>query len=255
MVPSIKKSERLSHKREKMKSLAEQKLEFNRFTAPFLQKTFDLISNCHPDVAGWEPDGESFFVKDQVVFGSEYIPVYFEHNKFQSFSRQLNFYGFKKLPRKVISAEGDGTKTGKSFRFYNQFFKRGRPDLLHRISRSTTKKEASSNSADIEELKDRVHSLEDTFEVTRQTLQEMQNQLYKMMNQRSNNHTFTSFPTKTIPLSSSQLHRVEDEKVDNCDSHLQRVTYTSRQHSLDFSILPDDFEPIKLDYKTLKKKI
>jgi len=212
-------------------------------------ETFELISNCHPDVAGWEPDGESFFVKDPVVFASEYIPVYFEHNKFQSFSRQLNFYGFKKLPRKATCMDENGTTTGKSFRFYNPFFKRGRPDLLYRINRSTTKKETSSNSADIEELKDRVHNLEDTFEDTRQKLNDMQNQLYKMMNQSSNNDTFSSHPTKAVPASSAQFY-FENDIGRESNFNLKRAT--SRQHSLDFSMLCDDFEPIKLDYRTLK---
>jgi hypothetical protein len=216
-------------------------------------ETFELISNCHPDVAGWEPDGESFFVKDQVVFAREYIPVYFEHNKFQSFSRQLNFYGFKKLPRKAISVEPDGTNTSKSYRFYNPFFKRGRPELLYRINRSTTKKETSSNPADIEELKDRVHSLEDTFEVTRQTLQEMQNQLYKMMNQSSNHRAYSSLPIISVPVvSSAKPHHFEDEKGNTSESNISRGTSLRRQHSLDFSM--DDFEPIQLDYKTLEKK-
>lgn len=38
-------------------------------------------------------DGEMFVVKDPDLFASEVIPQYFDHNKFSSFARQLNFYG------------------------------------------------------------------------------------------------------------------------------------------------------------------
>ena len=34
-----------------------------------------------------------FVVKDPDTFASQIIPQYFDHNKFSSFARQLNFYG------------------------------------------------------------------------------------------------------------------------------------------------------------------
>ena len=40
------------------------------------------------------PDGEMFVVKDPDLFAAEIIPQYFDHNKFSSFARQLNFYGY-----------------------------------------------------------------------------------------------------------------------------------------------------------------
>ena len=38
-----------------------------------------------------------FVVKAQETFEREIIPQYFNHNKFSSFARQLNFYGFRKM--------------------------------------------------------------------------------------------------------------------------------------------------------------
>ncbi len=38
-----------------------------------------------------------FVIKDQKVFEQHIIPKFFDHNKFSSFARQLNFYGFRKM--------------------------------------------------------------------------------------------------------------------------------------------------------------
>ena len=38
-----------------------------------------------------------FVVKDPDLFAKLVIPEYFDHSKFESFTRQLNFYGFNKV--------------------------------------------------------------------------------------------------------------------------------------------------------------
>ena len=60
-------------------------------------ETYEMINSCDPGLAGWTADGTMFVVKDQDVFAKEVIPKFFEHNKFTSFARQLNFYGFRKM--------------------------------------------------------------------------------------------------------------------------------------------------------------
>lgn len=226
-----KKSERLAQKREQLRYHDSSQYEYHQFTAPFLQKTFELISSCDTSIASWEEDGESFIVKNTHVFARDYIPEYFEHNKFQSFSRQLNFYGFKKLPTKIIRLED--TDVGKSVRFYNPFFKRGRPDLLYRISRSTTTKKGNQ---EIEALKDRIHALEQTFDITHQKLRDMQNHLRIFVNRNTQSTKHEARPT--FFFSQKQYRRRAQD--DNLASR--------RQRSQDFLVLEDDFEPIKLDF-------
>ena len=58
--------------------------------------------------------------------------MYFKHSKFQSFVRQLNFYGFHKL-----RTDPDLNSDSNTVHFGHEFFKRGQPDLLYRIQRST----------------------------------------------------------------------------------------------------------------------
>mmetsp|Transcript_21474 Transcript_21474/g.33973 ORF Transcript_21474/g.33973 Transcript_21474/m.33973 type:complete len:117 (+) Transcript_21474:52-402(+) len=65
--------------------------------AAFIQKSFDMISSCDPNIASWAKDGASFFVKSKDFFSRDVIPQFFKHNKYASFVRQLNFYGFRKV--------------------------------------------------------------------------------------------------------------------------------------------------------------
>ena len=56
-----------------------------------------MISECDPRICAWSADGNKFIVKDPEILARDVIPKYFGHNKFASFSRQLNFYGFRKM--------------------------------------------------------------------------------------------------------------------------------------------------------------
>ena len=128
-----------------------------------------MIDTCDPAIAGWTEDGEMFVVKDPDIFAAEIIPQYFDHNKFSSFARQLNFYGFRKMQAKPIRNADFNADTAKYVTFYNEKFKRGRCDLLKEIQRST--RGGNSGSAtiadqqkEIEALKARVHQLENQMD-------------------------------------------------------------------------------------------
>jgi hypothetical protein len=150
---------------------------FDGHIAPFLEKTYDLITNCDENIASWWDDGESFVVKDPDVFALEWIPKYFDHNKFQSFSRQLNFYGFKKLPNKAIRVADNDPDMAKTVRFYNEFFKRGRHDLLHNIKRSTRSGKDGEENSEIQELKEKVQYLESELSELHNVVKIMQKQM------------------------------------------------------------------------------
>lgn len=78
-----------------------------------------------------------FVVKDPDTFAALVIPQYFDHDKFSSFARQLNFYGFRKMQSKPIRNSDYDAGTAKHVTFFNENFKRGRCDLLKKIQRST----------------------------------------------------------------------------------------------------------------------
>jgi len=133
----------------------------------FLKKTYKMIESSPQEVAAWTPEGDMFVVKDPDQFATDIIPQYFDHNKFSSFARQLNFYGFRKMQSKPIRNSDFDANTAKHVTFYNENFKRGRCDLLRNIQRST--RGGGSNSGqnqekDINELKDKVINLEKTIQ-------------------------------------------------------------------------------------------
>ena len=104
-----------------------------------------------------------FVVKDPDLFAIQVIPQYFDHNKFSSFARQLNFYGFRKMQSKPIKNSDYDSGTAKHVTFYNENFKRGRCDLLKKIQRSTRgggSATGQDQQKEIQTLRDRVSSLE-----------------------------------------------------------------------------------------------
>merc|ERR1740124_957921 len=107
-------------------------------TAPmFLRKTYQMISECEPDLAEWTLDGENFVVKDPTEFAQKVIPKFFKHCNFNSFARQLNYYGFHKVQVKPVRHTDIDKSKDKHVTFCNENFKRGRKELLSNIQRST----------------------------------------------------------------------------------------------------------------------
>jgi len=136
-------------------------------TPIFLQKTYEMISECNEDLAGWINDGEMFVVKDTDRFAKEVIPKYFDHSKFPSFARQLNFYRFRKIQDKPVRNADIDKSTAKHVKFCNDNFKRDKPELLCNIQRSTkggNAGNAQEQQRQINELKEQVASYVEVVE-------------------------------------------------------------------------------------------
>lgn len=132
----------------------------------FLKKTYKMIDTCDQSIASWTADGDMFVVKDPDLFATNVIPQYFDHNKFSSFARQLNFYGFRKMQSKPIRNSDFDANTAKHVTFYNENFKRGRCDLLKKIQRSTRGgggTPGQDQSREVQTLKEKVATLEKTI--------------------------------------------------------------------------------------------
>jgi len=137
----------------------------NENIATFLRKTYKMINGCDPSIASWTENGEKIEIKDTKRFSTSVIPNFFDHKNLKSFERQLNFYGFKKIPLVTLRKTGIETNKIKSITFYNPKFKRDEPELMIGISRSTasTKKsgpDLSHQEKEIAELKEKLCEME-----------------------------------------------------------------------------------------------
>jgi hypothetical protein len=74
-----------------------------------------------------------------------------------SFPPRLNFYGFLKL-----RSESDLQTHTQALRFSHEFFQKGRPDLLHLITRSTAQKPTADafHEGDVEAMQQKIDMLE-----------------------------------------------------------------------------------------------
>ena len=137
------------------------------FLNKFLTKTYHMIDQCDPSIASWSGGGDSFTVIDVTAFEKNVLPSYFNHSKFSSFIRQLNFYGFQKL-----RSDPDLQVHTSAVRFAHEFFRKDQPELLHKITRATAgahHNKASSEAGphtnnqgqDVEALRKQVASLQE----------------------------------------------------------------------------------------------
>ena len=75
---------------------------------------YSMVNDSTTDsLIRWTVSGTSFVVPSSEKFGKELLPRFFKHSNFGSFVRQLNMYGFHKVPhlqQGVLKLDGDGEK-------------------------------------------------------------------------------------------------------------------------------------------------
>ncbi|PVV01613.1 hypothetical protein BB560_003964 [Smittium megazygosporum] len=117
----------------------------------FLNKLYNLVDDpTTNDFIRWTENGESFLIFKHEDFAKEILPKFFKHNNFSSFVRQLNMYGFHKVPHLHQGVMVTDSSTQESWEFNNPYFVRNQPDLLHFVVRNnksrTSKDEPAANN-------------------------------------------------------------------------------------------------------------
>ncbi|PSR77609.1 hypothetical protein PHLCEN_2v7799 [Hermanssonia centrifuga] len=114
---------------------------------PFLQKLYEIVNDPkNEELIRWSDNGDSFYVLNHERFAREVLGRWFKHQKFTSFVRQLNMYGFHKIPQ-LQQGVLRGDSDTEAWHFEHPHFHRGQPDLLCFIQR---KKPAHGPADDID---------------------------------------------------------------------------------------------------------
>jgi hypothetical protein len=143
----------------------------------FVQNTFALVNNYDgksPLVCGWAPDGLSFgiFCSEQHFATTFKAGGYFKHEKYRSFVRQLNHYGFRKLRDDELPVH---SIAGNYYQHEN--FMKGREDLLKFISAKINKGETEERS----QLRQRIITLERNMQYFLQVLSPQQRTAFQAL--------------------------------------------------------------------------
>ena len=78
--------------------------------------------NGKTDIISWLPGGNGFKVHDKEKFCAEIMPGYFASQKYKTFQRSLNLWGFESVAK--------GPDRGAC---YHQYFVKGHPELCHNM--------------------------------------------------------------------------------------------------------------------------
>ena len=108
----------------------------------FLTKLYQILENPeYEHIIQWNDNGTSFLIKNISVFSQKVLPLYFKHNNYASFIRQLNIYDFHKI------------RTRDNAQLYgHSLFQKNNEEQLNLIKRKTysfhkkTQKSTNNNS-------------------------------------------------------------------------------------------------------------
>eukprot|EP00536_Pseudo-nitzschia_multiseries_P019331 jgi/Psemu1/232046/e_gw1.4495.2.1 len=78
--------------------------------------------NGKTDIISWLPGGNGFKVHNKELFCEEIMPGYFASQKYKTFQRSLNLWGFESVAK--------GPDRGAC---YHQYFVKGHPELCHNM--------------------------------------------------------------------------------------------------------------------------
>ena len=176
----------------------------------FIKNLFKILSDPKSTpVISWQPDGQSFIIKDEQKFSQILLPKYFKHKNLASFIRQLNMYDFHKLKENTLD-------------FHHPLFQPGNFSVLGEIRRKAKatrpqKCTISSLSKRLETFQDHQAELEaalQSLEETYNTIVEKNKQLIEELMQSRIRDKVTKDVFKRISSDKREWTDKDDNKED-----------------------------------------
>ncbi|KAI9033673.1 hypothetical protein CLU79DRAFT_724852 [Phycomyces nitens] len=127
----------------------------------FLNKLYNMVNDPGSDeLIRWADDGQSFIVIRHEDFAKRVLPRFFKHSNFSSFVRQLNMYGFHKVPhlqQGVLQADSESER----WEFSNPHFQRNQPDLLLLVTRKKGRdpEDKETSAIDLHHIMDEISAI------------------------------------------------------------------------------------------------
>lgn len=119
--------------------------------SPFISKLKLLLNDeKYRRAIRWSENGDAIVITDGETFKKLVLDrseEMFKTRNFTSFVRQLNLYGFRKVP---VSGKADPSK---NMKFEHSHFKRDKPELMHLVHRTCTSRKKKKSASTCTALK------------------------------------------------------------------------------------------------------
>ncbi|GAA5800909.1 hypothetical protein HPULCUR_006348 [Helicostylum pulchrum] len=117
----------------------------------------------------WVDSGQVICVPNASNFSKVILPKYFKHSNWQSFVRQLNLYGFRKVYRLNLSYDDTAEKRA-VWQFKHDCFRKDNTEKLCEIKRRTAKPNQEQQGEGVADATDQQHKSDYTNESIENTL-------------------------------------------------------------------------------------
>lgn len=161
----------------------------------FVSKLYRMVNESTSNLIKWGIEGNTFIVTSPEDFSRQVLPLFFKHNNFSSFVRQLNMYGFHKVPhlqQGTLATSAFGNNESNIWEFSNVNFIRNRPDLLINVRRKIGKEDGgnstevsptlSNSSISLENVRISPSSSAEDFIITAKNLKQEVQYLHQQQN-------------------------------------------------------------------------
>jgi HSF-type DNA-binding len=113
----------------------------------FLNKLYGMVNSPETDPwVFWNAEGSTFIIPNSQTLAEHVLGRHFKHNNFASFVRQLNMYGFHKVPH-LNHGVLDNDGLPEVWEFSNTYFSRDRPETMRYIIRKKGEAEKARSAA------------------------------------------------------------------------------------------------------------